>query len=162
MTLPNNSRFSNQVKSAPFLRTSRNFPLEVQPLGVEINKSYIDIANAVNLRTIGIFSSGLNSVTGEKWTIDKNQTQQSFRQVYPITNTTTIDHGIKSFTQISPSSYGSFTDGTNFYGLPFASSVAIAGQISFYVTNTQIIFVTGGGAPALTNGIVVVEWLSQA
>jgi hypothetical protein len=56
---------------------------------------------------------------------------------------------------------GSFTDGTNSYGLFYASSVAIVGQITFYVTATQIIFLVGAGAPTLTSGLIILEWLSE-
>jgi hypothetical protein len=152
---------SNIPNQSPYLRTSRNFPLEAQPLGVETSKSYIDIANAVNSRVIGTYTTGNSTVTGENWVVQGNQKQQTLRQVYMFTSTASINHNISSFTQISPSSYGTYTDGTNWYGLLYASSVAIAGQISFYVTPTQMVFNTGAGAPALTSGMIVLEWLSQ-
>ncbi len=56
--------------------------------------------------------------------------------------------------------YGQYTDGTNWYGLIAASNVAIPGQITFHVTPTQIIFVVGAGAPFLTRGNIVLEWLA--
>ena len=56
---------SNQVA---FLRTTRNFPLDdPQQLSVEINRSYVDIANAVNTRTIGIFPTNMAAQGGESW-----------------------------------------------------------------------------------------------
>lgn len=152
---------TNQPSRSPFLRTSRNFPEEAQPLSVENNKSYVDIANAVNSRVIGTFATGNSTVTGESWFVTNNQKQQSLRQVYDITSTSAINHNITNFTQISPNSRGSYTDGTNWYGLPFATSVAVAGLITFYVTTTQIMFVSGAGAPSLTSGTIVLEWLSQ-
>jgi hypothetical protein len=154
---------TNQPSRSPFLRTSRNFPEESQPLAVETNKSYVDIASAVNARIIGTFTTGNTTVTGESWFMNqnKNQKQQSLRQVYDFTSTASITHNIQSFSQISPNCRGSYTDGTNWYGLPFATSVAVAGLITFYVTPTQIIFETGAGAPALTSGMIVLEWLSQ-
>jgi hypothetical protein len=152
---------SNNINPSPYLRTSRNFPLETQPLAVEINKSYVDIANAVNAKVIGSYTANISTITGERWALSGNQIQQTLRQVYTFTNTTAIDHNIRSFTQISPASYGEYTDGTNYYGLPFLTSVAVAGLISFYVTTTQILFLTGAGAPALTSGMITLEWLSQ-
>lgn len=154
---------NSQISRAPFLRTSRNFPEESQPLAVETNKSYVDIANAVNARVIGLFASGNSTVTGEAWFMNqnKNQKQQSLRQLYEFTTLTPITHNIPSFEEISPSCRGSYTDGTNWYGLPFGTSVAVAGLITFYVTSTQIIFNSGAGAPALTSGMIVLEWLSQ-
>ena len=127
-----------------------------------MNKTYVDIANAVNVRTIGLFSVNRPAQTGESFYILRNSRQQTFRQIYSFTTTASINHTVNvtfpgQFTKCS----GSYTDGTNTYGLFFASSVAIAGQITFYVTNTQIVFLVGAGAPALTKGLIILEWLSD-
>jgi hypothetical protein len=159
---------SNIVNQVAFLRTSREFPEELHQLTVEVNKTYVDIANAVNARVIGIFTVNRPAQTGESWFFTTRR-QQSFRQVYTFTSTANINIGFKltSIAQISPRSYGTFTDGNNWYGLIFASNVAIAGQISFYLLKTgspttdQIAFLTGAGAPTLTSGFIVLEWLSQ-
>ena len=153
---------TNVVNQVAFLRTSRNFPEDSQPLSVEINKSYVDIANAVNSRTIGIFPTSRPALTGEGWFLKNNQKQQTFRQVYTFTSTANIAHGITT-TQITGFTrlYGTFTDGINTYGLVAGSNVAIAGQIGFYITPTNIVFVSGGGSPALTSGLIVLEWLSN-
>jgi len=151
---------SNVVNAMPFLRTSREFPEDVHELAAQLNKSYVDIANVVNDRIIGLFPVNRPAITGERFYLNA-PTQQTLRQVYIFTATTAINHGIGfvipgQFTKCS----GSYTDGTNTYGLFFASSVAIAGQITFYVTTTQIIFLVGAGAPALTSGRIILEWLS--
>lgn len=152
---------SNVVNSIPYLRTSREFPVNPDMLRVEVNKAYIDIANSVNNRVIGLFPTNRPAITGESWFINNNQRQQTLRQVYTFTTTVNIPHGIDltnifGFTH----NYGNFTDGTNWYGLINGSNVAIAGQISFYVDPTNIVFLVGGGAPAVTNGILVLQWLS--
>lgn len=151
----------NVANQTPYLRTSREFPEDLKLLAVEVNRSYIDIATAVNNRTIGIFATNRPIITGDSWFFS-SQRQQSLRRVYQFTNTTNIPHGI-NVSQVSrfTSMYGTFTDGTNWYGLIDGSNVAIAGQISFYVDPTDIIFLTGAGAPTLTNGTIVLEWLSQ-
>lgn len=153
---------SNVINQVAFLRTSREFPAELQQLTVEANKAYVDTANAVNNRTISIFPTNRPAINGESWFLTGNQRQQGFRQVYTFTSTANIAHGINttSFSQFSRK-FGNYTDGTNFYGLISASNVAIAGQITFYVTPTDIVFLTGAGAPALTSGTIVLEWLSQ-
>lgn len=152
---------SNFVNDVPYLRVSRQFPPEVAQLAIEVNKSYLDIANAVNNRTIGIYSPNRPSVTGESWFLTP-QRRQSIRQVYPFSSTSAINHGVDV---IDPNQftlcYGSYTDGTNSYGLVFGTSVSVAGIIQFYLTSTQIIFVSGAGAPSLTNGKIVLEWMSQ-
>lgn len=153
---------TNVVNQVAYLRTSRNFPVEVEQLTVEVNKAYVDTANAVNNRIISLFPTNRPAITGESWFIVANQRQQTLRQVFRFTTTANILHGIQV---IQPGQFvrcfGSYTDGVNTYGLIFATSVAIAGQIGFYVTSTQIIFTVGGGAPALTSGTIVLEWLSQ-
>jgi hypothetical protein len=156
---------NNVVNTVAYLRTSREFPEEMHPLTVELNKSYVDTANAINVRIIGIFPANRAAVTGESWYFT-NQKQQSFRQIYPIIvvggTPQPIPHGL-ILTQIErfTRNFGQFTDGTNWYGLNSASNVAIAGQITFYVGTTNITFLVGAGAPAITKGSVVLEWLSN-
>jgi hypothetical protein len=154
---------STVVQRTPYLRAQRTFPDEAHALSVELSKSYIDIANNVNARTIGIFPINVAAVTGETFYGNDRKPRQTLRQVYVFTNTAPINHGILvsqpgQFT----SCYGSYTDGTNDYGLIFGTPVAIAGQISFYVTPTQIVFAAGAGAPALTFGRIILQWLSIA
>jgi len=128
---------------------------------VQINKAYVDTANAVNERTIGLFPTTRPAITGESWFIRNNQKQQSLRQVYTFTGTGTISHGIPNVTvDRFCRCWGTYTDGTNGYGLIWGTTVGVAGLITFYVTATQIVFVLGAGAPALTSGRITLEWLS--
>jgi hypothetical protein len=166
---------SNAFNKVPYLRTSRTFPDDdVNILTQELGKAYIDIALHVNQRIIGIFTPNKPAVTGESWYFTP-QRNQSLRQIYILDNTivdnSTIDIGFKLETifQISPRSYGSYTDiAGNWYGIIYASSVPIAGQYSFYVkVNTgstktdQIVVRVGAGAPAINNGTIVLEWTSD-
>ena len=152
---------SNVLNQVPYLRTSREFPEEMQPLTVELTKAYIDTANAINVRTIGIFPITRRAITGESWYIFQNEKQQTFRQVFTFTTTATITHGIPNLVVTQPTRcFGSYTDSINAYGLTRGTTVAVAGLIMFYVTPTQIIFTVGAGAPAMTSGRIVIEWLS--
>lgn len=158
---------SNVVNQQPYLRTSRAFPIEAKELSQELNKAYVDIALMMNNRTIGVFPTIKPAVTGESWFISQNKRQQTLRRVYAFTVTapavlTNINHGLV-FTEIDGFTrlFGTYTDGTNWYGLIAGSNVAIAGQISFYISPTQIVFLTGAGAPTVTKGTVVLEWLSN-
>lgn len=160
---------NNVINQMPYLRTSREFPEEMHMLTVECNKAYVDTANVVNERTIGIHTTTRPAINGEQWYLVKNLKQQAFRQVYTFTGTSDINIGFKlaSISQISKMS-GVYTDGTSWFGLIPGTSVAIAGQILFYVTvnalsttSDVIKFVVGGGAPSLTSGKIVLEWLSQ-
>jgi hypothetical protein len=156
---------TNIANQSPYLRTSRNFPdNNPQALSVEVNRAYVDTAEKVNDRVIGIFATNTASITGEKWYLSGgNSRQQTLRRVYTFTATGNIAHGLNfsSVSQISPRSYGSFTDGTNWYGAIYAGSTTVAGQVSFYVTSTNIVVGAGAGAPSITNGTIVLEWLSQ-
>ena len=152
------------IQTSPYLPRQRNFPVgNTQALGIELDKSYIDIASRVNERTIGLYSTNLPSITGEAWyTAGQPTKQQTLRRIYTFTTTSAIPHGIE-FAQTSyiTEMRGQFTDNTNWYGLIPASSTAIPGQISFYLTPTDITFVIGAGAPTLTSGVIILEWLSQ-
>lgn len=153
---------SNVVNQVAYLRTTWRFPLEPTELRDELDRGYLAISNCVNARVIGIFNVNKPALTGEAWYLIQNKKQEGLRQAYTFTTTAAINHtinvsNISRFTR----AYGEFTDGTNWYGLISGSNVAIAGQISFYITPTQIVFLVGAGAPALTLGTVVLEWISE-
>jgi hypothetical protein len=147
-----------------FLRTSRNFPSDPQELSVELSKTYIDIANEVNNRISGIFGTGSQTITSESWFINgQNGRQFSLRQVYTFTGAGAIPHGINTATLTGFSRiYGSFTDGTNFYPLPYVDATAANNQVEVYIGPTNINIVAGGGSPpTITSGQIVLEWISQ-
>jgi hypothetical protein len=152
------------VNTTPYLRSTRDFPEDLHHMSIEINKAYLDIANAVNQRVIGVFPVNKYVATGESYFITGFQKQQTFRRVFSFTTTNSIDHNIQIDLIYGISKcYGAYTDGTNWYGLIFGSNVAIAGQIGFYLTPTQIVFTIGAGAPSTVNlkGTLVVEWISD-
>ena len=147
--------------AAPFLRVQRLFPRDAQPLSVEIDRAYTDIASSVNARMIGIFSTNSPIQNGEFWYSDGIRYQGN-RQLYFVTGTGNIVHNIDTtiingFTRI----YGTFTDGTIWYPLPYVNAVATNNQISLTVTTTNIVITAGGGAPpTVSSGFVVLEWIS--
>ncbi len=152
---------SNVTNPVAFLRTSRLFPEEIGQLVVEVNRSYTDIANAVNSRVIGIFAVNRPSLNGEEWFLT-SQRQQGLRQVYTFTGAGSIPHDIR-FNSVSQftTAYGSYTDGTNYYGAIYASDVPITGQFTFYITPSNIVILDGGGTPTITSGTIVLQWISN-
>jgi len=152
---------NNVVNQVAFLRTTRDFPEEIVQLSKECDKAYVDTANAVNFRTIGIFPTNRPAITGESWFLQGNRRQQSFRQVYNITSYAAFNHGldfsnISTFTVIRAIGY----DGTaNYFPIPFYNTGTAS--VGIYVTPTQVQFITGVGSPNLTRGFVLLEWLSQ-
>lgn len=150
------------VNKSPYLRTSRNFPTDPQALSVENNRSYVDIAQRMNERVIGIYPTNEAAITGESWFVTATR-QQTMRQMFPFSAAGNITHNINlqqisGFTRI----YGTFSDGTNWYPLPYVDVVAANNQVNVIVTPTVITITAGGGAPpAITKGFVVVEWLAN-
>ena len=154
--------------ATPYLREQRAFPYEeVKDLSRQVDQAYIDIANKVNKRVIGTYAQGFMAVTGESWFLaGTNKRQQTLRQIYPFTVSgaiTNIPHGIPAndivmFTMI----YGTATDETNWYPLPYvASAGTVANQISVVVGPVYIIVTKGASAPAITTGNIVLEWMTN-
>lgn len=154
----------NQFHRQPYLKVQWKFPREdLRELASQIDIAYLDIATKVNNRIIGNFPINVLSVTGERWYFSgSSSAQQSLRRVYQFSGAGNIPHDLiwSDVSSISPKSYGTFTDGTNWYGCIYASNVAIAGQISFYVTSTNIVILSGAGAPVITSGFIVLEYIS--
>jgi len=154
---------NNIVNQVPYLKTSREFPPDIDKIAVILTRSYVEIADAINLRTIGIFPINRPAVTGNNFFVFQNKRQQTLRQVYTFTSVTApiphqiILHDVAYIVAM----YGQWTDGTNWYGLIAGSTIAIVGQRSFYLDPTNIVFLAGAGAPAFVKGIIVIEWMSQ-
>ncbi len=153
---------NNIVNQVAYLRTSREFPEDLKELVVQLNKSYLDTANAINARTIGLFPTVRPAITGESWYLTNNQRQQSLRQVYKITSFAPFNHNI-NFAEVSMFSKitGIAFDGTLYYPLPYVNGAVAAANIGLYVTPTQVIFTTTA-PPGIVSGIVILEWISNA
>lgn len=150
------------VNIDPYLRTHWHFTDDNQ-LFTELTRSFNEVAIVTNMREIGTYALNQPAITGRQYYLGgSNKQQQSLRMVFQFTAAGSFTHNIPiSSTGGVVSGQGSYTDGTNWYGVIFGSSVAIAGQVSFYVTPTQITVLSGAGAPAITFGRIILEWLSQ-
>ena len=152
-------------QQSPYLREQRQYPAgDVKELANQSDHAYIDIAQKVNARTIGLYALNAQIITGEAWfLLGSSQRQQTLRQVYTFTAAGNIAHNINistvsRFTRI----YGTFTNGTTNYPLPYVDVVAANNQVNVVVNATNIVITSGAGAPpAITSGLVVLEWLSQ-
>lgn len=151
------------LMQAPYLREQRSFPQDdLKTLSSQLDQAYIDIAIKMNVRTIGTFAVNAPIVTGEQWYVKgEPQKQQTLRRVYLIPpGGGSIAHGIilnqiGGFTRI----YGTFTDGTNWYPLPYVDATAIGNQVQVVVTPMNIVITRGASAPAITSGYCILEWL---
>lgn len=157
---------TNFINQVAYLRTSREFPEELHQLTVEVNRSYLDIANCVNARTIGLFPVNRPSQTGESWYFTSVR-QQTLRQVYefgPIAAgaTLTIPYKTNGFNRLVRLFGAVKTDVPDERPIPFASTTANANiQVRLDTVNLLIIITLGAASPNVTSGFVVFEWLSQ-
>lgn len=152
------------LQQSPYLREQRQFPNDdLKELANQSDHAYIDVASKVNARIIGTFATNFPIITGERWyTQGSNQKQQTLRQIYRFTGAGNVAHGINmngvsTFTRC----WGNYSDGTNFYGVIWATSTPVANQVSFYVTPMNIVISVNGTAPAVTAGYIILEWLSN-
>lgn len=150
--------YSPSNSLGPFIPTSTFFPDEFSSFREKFLDLYRQLSNSINTREVGIFDLNQNP-TGQSWfTLGDPQTKRfAFRKAFTFTAAGNIAHGLSGLTQVM--GYGEYTDGTNFYGVIYASSVAIAGQVTFYVTPTNIVVIADAAAPAITSGVIVLEYL---
>ena len=151
------------ISKSSYLRTSRSFPEDAKLLSSEINRSYVDIARAVNNRTNGFFPTDRSIANGENWFITQAARQQALRQVYKWNDSNlTIAHGINfmsltNFVRI----WGTFFDGTNWQDLPYVDVLNVTNQINVKVNATNIVITKGAGTPpTCTNGLVILEYIA--
>lgn len=163
MTTPSSNGATNVVNVDPYLRMHWHFTDDKQ-LFTELARSFNEMAIVTNMRTIGTYPSNLPAITGNEFFIQGgNRKQQSLRQVFSFTATGSITHNINTssfggFTRI----YGTFTDGTNFYPLPYVDVSNATNQINVYLSPTEIVISAGAGSPpSVSSGLVVLEWLSN-
>lgn len=153
----------NPVQTTPYIETTRNFPQDADLLQSVLSKMYVDVANGVNSRVIGIYELA-SAITGEKWFSNNasniNTKRQTQRRVYQFSDATlTFTHGLTGVTAYTRI-YGTFTDGTVNYPLPYVDPTA-ANQVGVKVNATQVVVTKGGSAPTITGGFVVLEYLQQ-
>lgn len=145
----------------PFVRTFRKFPTDdKQSLATELTRGWIETANAVNSRVIGIVSTD-PGITGKTYFFN-GQKFQSIFQLFPISDSNlTISHGISNFSQMAVQS-GWFTDGSIWYPLPYVDVTNVTNQVMVTTNATQILVVKGSSAPTISSGFVLLEWLQAS
>lgn len=167
--MSNSSNIGNQT---PYLPNSRTFETaDEDELERDLTKMYTDVSMAINLRGISIFDTTA-ILTGETWFNNKplsGNTQfkrQTFRKVFSIGAvaagaTLTTAHGITNLIQMSRI-YGTVTtDAPDFRPVPYASATAVNQQIELKVNTTNFILINGAGAPNITIGVIILEWLAS-
>lgn len=153
---------------APFLQTSRHFPVEnMQELGRVLNQMYTEIATFTNTHEIGKYEPQ-EILTGQQWfTAANNQKKRSaYRKVITVGAiaagaTANIAHGITGIVRVIDLS-GVVTNAVpDWRPMPYAASAAGNDFITLRATAANIIIDVGAGSPAVTSGYVVIEYLKN-
>lgn len=170
---------TTSLQTSPYLPRQRNFPNDnAQLLGATLDKAYIEIAQKVNERTIGVFAINFPVITGEQWYFQGQPAkQQTLRQVYSfgeIVPGTELDipTGILNLTQFTKI-YGTVitTNGTSglpdYRPLPYVdpntlttSMTILVGQLGIPLVQ-KIRIVLGPTAPPVSSGIAILEWITN-
>ncbi len=163
---------NGNLEITPYLRNQRQFPNDdLRDLSNQMDHAYIDIAQKVNMRTIGLFASGFQIVTGERWYLQgQSQVQQTIRQVYPfgaVAAGTELDipTGITNLVQFSRIYGTCITDVPDYRPLPYADQGAATNNINILVGTVagiqQIRILPGATGANIVSGIIILEWISQ-
>jgi hypothetical protein len=156
---------------AAYLVTTKKFsadPVELEPL---LNKTYSEISQAVNFRSIGLYEL-TQITTGNKYynTGIPQDRRQSFRRVFEFGAIATgtsieIQFDMTQITQVV-NFYGNvITDNTAslYRAINWTSSTDVTEQIQVdfdtSVTPNVIRITVGAGAPNVVSGMVVIEYL---
>jgi len=154
---------TSRVQQSPFLREQRNFPAEsIQAFSLEVDRAYVDIAQKVNTRTIALFANRNIIITGERWFLaNQSEGKQTQRFLLQFSSAGSFIHNLDLLTSLGVTKItGTFTDGTNWYPLPYVSTT-VTNQVSVFVTQTDVVITAGSTAPAITSGFVIIEFLSS-
>lgn len=148
-----------------YLPQYRNFYLEGQELTLLLSTVYTQTATSVNLKINGVYDL-VEVQTGSQYNSvgDPQKKRFSFRQMYYIDPAAlTFNHNITGYSTLNF---------VNIYGvvntavpdarpLPYVDTVNVTNQIGITVNATQVIITNGATAPAITGGIVVLEYLKN-
>jgi len=159
-----------------YLPTTKNFPEDQDELREVISKAYVETAQAVNRRTIGVYNT-FQAVTGNQYYSNSNnnvanpiQFRQSYRRIYPFGAiakgvTLTIPHSITGITQFVDIYGNAITDvsvNPNGLYIPLPYVIAtgdVTFQVQVYCDNTNIYIVNGASADNIVSGTIVLEYL---
>lgn len=151
----------------PFLPINQTFSQDQKAFWEQVTKSYADTARNVNIREIAIYETNENP-TGEQWFTsgDPQVKRSAFRKVYEIGPiaagaTSTTAHGLTGVTAYTHIYGTAITAAPDNRPIPYASATAVNQQIEIKVDGTNITIINGAGAPNITSGIVVLEFLKN-
>lgn len=151
-----------------FLPPYQYFPPETERRILVHKDIYENVANAVNQREIGMFSTS-ELQNGQQFfstTGDNKQFRQAFRKVFELGAlaagaTSNIAHNISGAILYYHFSGGFITDVVDYRPLPFVDEATVTNQVSVKVVGANIVVINGATAPAITSGYIVLEYLKN-
>lgn len=155
---------------APFLPTTQVFPEDRSQRLIVLTDNYTALAHAINIREIGVYET-VEQINGQQFfnTTQPEKKRFAYRKVFAVGAiasgaTSTIAHGISAvnttttFTHI----YGTVRTATiDNRPIPYASATVVRNQIEINVDATNINIINGTTAPAISSGVVVLEYLKN-
>lgn len=151
---------------SPFLPNTRFFPSDPGYMQREINLVYNDLANAINMKDIGLYTTQATS-TGQLFfsTTGNTTSRPTLRQVFTapsiLNGTTSIAHGINIqpttvFTRI----YGNATQpSTMWLPIPYINVAAPADSIQLRVNGTNIEIITTTANYTAFSAMIILEFI---
>lgn len=145
-----------------FLPTYRDFQVEDDQLRILLSTVYSQTTNSLNLKVNGVYET-VEVQTNSQFNNPTNAQAKrfEFRKMFYISpGTLTFSHGISGVTQFTHI-YGVVNTATDWRPLPYVDVVNVTNQMGIRATSSQVIIAVGAGAPAVTGGIVVLEYLKN-
>jgi hypothetical protein len=134
----------------------------------QITKLYRDIARSVNSKERAAYPLELEILNSQTFftTGDPQKYRGVFRKVFEIGAvaqgaTLNTAHGITNLTALTRL-YGTIiTDVVDYRPLPRVSTANVNQQVSLDLVGANIVLINGAAAPAITSGIIVVEYMKN-
>lgn len=157
--------FSPPNTITAFLPQSEVFPEDQSQNLIKMTSVYTRVANAVNIREIGVYDT--DQVVDGQLFFDPNDAQKKrvgFRTVYPIGaiasgSTLTFAHELENVTLFTRVYGTCITNVVDNRPIPYVDVTNVTNQVGIRVTSTNVIVSNGATAPAITSGIVILEYL---
>lgn len=150
--------------SSPLLPSIRYLPEDPKLLHRELINNFVEVASAVNSRTIGTYDTERVFSGNKLFPLTVNQFRDIYRLVVEVGAinagaTVNTAHNIPNISAMVKL-YGVGVDATpNYYPLPFSDPGALNQQILLSANNTNVTITNGAGNPNLTSAIVVIEYV---
>lgn len=150
---------SNQPLQSNQLPISLDVPKEPDLLHTFLTNFIRNISNIVNTKE-GALYSRQELANFQQWFSSTPFTfNNGYRTCFEVNPAAlTFNHGISGITQVT-NYWAIVNTASGFRKVPYASATLVTDQTQMDVTTTQVIITNGATAPAITGGIIVLEYI---